>query len=62
MKNADLKIWLFLAKKHGFTPQKKVDFLDEIHIFFQKLPIESMCPKVSPEILNRPPQGPGRKK
>ena len=36
MKNADVKIWSFLAKNHG-KPWKKVDFCDEIQIFFQKL-------------------------
>ena len=30
-------------------PLRKSQFLDEIQIFFLKLAIESVCPKMSPE-------------
>ena len=33
--NADLKIWSHLAKKHGRTPWKKVDFWSKYKYFFQ---------------------------
>ena len=57
VKNADLKIWSFLAKKHG-----KTRFLNKIQIFFLKLPIESVYPNMSPKTFFWPPKGPGTKK
>ena len=43
-------------------PLGKSRFLDEIQIFFLKLPIESVCRKMFPETLFRPPKKPGTKK
>ena len=43
-------------------PLGKSRFLDEIEIFFLKLPIESVCPNMYPETRFRPPKGPGTKK
>ena len=62
VKNADFKIWSFLDKNHGLTPWKKVDFWTKYETFPRNLPIESVCPKTSPEKIFRPPKGSGTKK
>ena len=43
-------------------PLGKSRLLDKIQIFFLKLPIKSVCPKIAPDTLYRPPKGPGTKK
>ena len=62
MKIAYLKISSFLAKKYwADLPLEKSRFLDEIQIFFLKLAIKSVCPKMSPETFFGLPRDQGER-
>ena len=47
VKNADVKIWSFLAKNSGLTPWKKVDFLSKFKYSFYSFH-SNQCVRKSP--------------
>ena len=51
-----------LTKSRELTPWKKVVFCTKYKFSFKSFQSNSVCPKTSPEILCRPPKGPGTKK
>ena len=61
MKNAHLKIWSFLAKKHGLTLSKKSIFGRNKNIPLKASNRISVTEN-DPETLFRPRKGPGTKK